>query len=433
VRGRWGGASALRLSAGTAALAFACPGLAQDDRRNVLAADALDLPADRASDLAAIAQPATTLDEVQPTLTSDDTPAKDPFDLDIVVSQFTDIPVAGDADSTLRYGGRVDGFFSYNATSNFKINLRPEYVWGESSNGAVGLIPTNSALFRSEGNGDFDLSASLQYTWDSGATLEVGKMNLFDTSLTIPILESNGHFGFQNLGIVLPPTGIAPNTITGAMLTVPTEKMLYRAWVFDPDSQFGRTGFETAFESGIAVLVAAARRINLGGQPGVVNLAFAGSSRTDLTSIIPSVLTPPPDGDFGDESGEFAVQLSAYQYLATYPEAPGKGWGILARFQASAGDPTFLDYSGYLGVAGNPRFRPQDRFGLAYFHYSLTNELVDDIAFRLDIEDEDGIEAFYTWQFDEGLGLTANLQVVDSAIRVRDRGVVLGGRLTAAF
>jgi len=81
----------------------------------------------------------------------------------------------------------------------------------------------------------------------------------------------------------------------------------------------------------------------------------------------------------------------------------------------------------------NPRFRPQDRFGLAYFQYSLTDELVDDIAFRLGIEDEQGVEAFYTYQFADSLGITANVQVVDSAVAFRDTGVTVGARLTAQF
>ena len=363
-------------------------------------------------------------------------PAPKPIDARFVVSQFVDAPVSGDAPSTARYSGRADGYITVNASRNFSIKLRPEFTWGETSNGEVGLIPGNTALFRPEGAGDFDLSASLQYRWDSGATLEVGKMNLLDTSGALPIVASDGHYGFQNLGIALPPTAIVPNTMTGAMLTIPTEKMIYRAWVFDPDSQYERTGFETAFESGVAFLVAAARRTRIGGMPGVFNFAVVGSTRdTFAVDILPRALTPPPPpiGTFGNESGEIALQLSAYQFIKLYPEARGKGWGILARFQASNGDPTFLDYSGYFGISGNPRFRPQDRFGLAYFHYSLTNELVDDIAFRLPIEDEQGVEAFYTYEFAKGFGLTVNAQVVDSAVAFRDTGLTIGARLTAGF
>ena len=361
-------------------------------------------------------------------------PPPPPLDLRVVASQFVDIPVVGDARSLLRYSGRVDGYFTFNATNNFSIKLRPEYSWGKSSNGEVGLIPGNTALFRPEGKGDFDLSASVQYRWDSGATLEVGKMNVLDTSGALPIVGSDGHFGFQNLGIALPPTAVVPNTLTGAMLQVPSGKMIYRAWVFDPDSQYQRSGFETAFESGVGFMVAAARRTSIGGKPGVVNLAIVGSTRDQFAvDILPRALTPPPGGTFGNESGELAMQLSYYQFIKLYPEARGKGWGILARFQASMGDPTFLDYSGYFGVSGNPRHRPQDRFGLAYFQYSLTDELVDDIAFRLGIEDETGVEGFYTYQINKTLGLTASVQVVDSAVAFRDTGVTAGLRVTAGF
>ena len=368
-------------------------------------------------------------------------PAPKDVDLKIVVSNFVDVPVSGDADSLARYSGRADGYLEvrgsyYGGPSNLKIKLRPEYSWGQDSNGEIGLIPGNTALFRPETKGDFDLSASIEYQWASGATLEVGKMNVLDISGALPIVASDGHYGFQNLGIALPPTAIVPNTLTGAMLTVPKGKMIYRAWVFDPDSQYQRTGFETAFDSGVAFMVAAARRTTINRLPGIVNLAIVGSTRDQFAvDILPRALTPPPQpfAEFGNESGEIAMQLSFYQFLKMHPQARGKGWGILARFQASNGDPTFLDYSGYIGVSGNPAFRPQDRFGLAYFHYSLTNELVRDIAFRLPIEDENGVEAFYTYQFAEGFGLTANLQIVDSAVAFRETGVTVGARLTAGF
>ncbi|MBV7258753.1 carbohydrate porin [Erythrobacter sp. WH158] len=368
-------------------------------------------------------------------------PPPKPVDLRIVASQFVDVPVAGDARNLARYAGRIDGYLEvrgsyYGGSDNLKIKIRPEYTWGETSNGEIGLIPGNTALFRPEGAGDFDLSASIEYKWKDGTTLEAGKINVLDISGKLPIVASDGHFGFQNLGLALPPTAVVPNTLTGVALQVPKGKMIYRLWVFDPDSQYQRTGFETKFESGVGFLASAAVRTTINKLPGVVNFAVVGSTRDSFAvDILPRALTPPPQpfGTFGNESGELAIQLSAYQFLKMYPEARGKGWGVLARFQASTGDPTFLDYSGYFGISGNPRFRPQDRFGLAYFQYSLTDELVDDIAFRLGIEDEKGVEAFYTYEFAKGFGLTANVQVVDSAIAFRDTGVTVGARLTTQF
>src|SRR3546814_9038677 len=51
--------------------------------------------------------------------------------------------------------------------------------------------------------------------------------------------------------MALPPSAIIPESITGALLSVPTKGALYRLWVFDPDIQSERTGFETAFRSGV--------------------------------------------------------------------------------------------------------------------------------------------------------------------------------------
>lgn len=366
-------------------------------------------------------------------------PSIDPVKL--VVSQFVDAPVAGSAPGTVRYSGRADAYITlqgsrWGADDSWSVIVRPEITWGETSNGEIGLIPGNTALFRPEGADDYDLSLSVKKTWQSGASLEVGKINILDISGALPIVGSDGHFGFQNLGIALPPTAVVPNTITGAQLQIPEGKMIYRFWVFDPDSQYNRTGFETAFESGVAFLASAARRTNIGGKPGLFNFALVGSSRSGPAfDILPRALTPPPQpiATFGNEDGELALQLSGFQYLKLNPRARGKGLGIFARFQASTGDPTFLDYSGFIGISGNPAKRPQDRFGLAAFFYSLTDELVDDIAFRLPIQDEQGVEAFYTYGFAKGWEMTANVQVVDSAVAFRDTGVTMGARLTTTF
>ena len=140
-----------------------------------------------------------------------------------------------------------------------------------------------------------------------------------------------------------------------------------------------------------------------------------------------------PGSRFGNSRGEFAVVLAGYQYLSVYPEAPGKGWGIFGQVYVSQGDPTFLDRSAMLGVSGNPRFRPQDRFGAAWFRYSLTDRLVTVLAPRVALQDEEGVELFYTLGLSKQLQLTADVQLIDSAVTRRDTGVIAGLRLTASF
>lgn len=356
-----------------------------------------------------------------------------------VVSHFVDSPISGDADKTLRYSGRFDGYLdisgsAFGGDDSITLTVRPEYTWGKDSNGEIGLIPSNTALFRGEGRGDFDLSVSVSKRWDSGAKLTVGKVNVLDQGGKLPVVGSDGHYGFQNLSMALPPSAIIPNTITGALLEVPTEKVLYRLWVFDPDSQYQRSGFETAFESGVGFLGSVTFPVKIGGKPGYYALKLSGSTRNDINAdSLPAALVPAPGADFGKSRGEFAAVLAGYQYVDVYPEAPGKGWGIFGQVYISNGDPTFLDRSAMLGISGNPRFRPQDRFGVAWFRYSLTNQLVRVLDQRLALQDEEGVEYFYTFGLRKGLELTANVQVIDSAIAARDAGVVAGLRLTASF
>ena len=91
----------------------------------------------------------------------------------VVASQFVGMPVAGDTADTLRYSGRVDGYFdirgdAFGIDESVTLTIRPEYTWGKDSNGLIGLIPNNTALFRGEGKDDFDLSLSVTKRWNSG-------------------------------------------------------------------------------------------------------------------------------------------------------------------------------------------------------------------------------------------------------------------------
>jgi porin len=366
-------------------------------------------------------------------------PAK-PLAARVVWSQFTDLPVAGDAEPTLRYGGKVDAYFdvagsAFGADDSWKLHLHPEFRYGESANGLVGLLPSNTELFYPDSEGEaFDLSVNLTKTWSSGTRLTVGKVNVLDLAAKLPVVGGGGHEGFQNLGLALPPSAIVPGSLTGAMLAVPTRKALFRLWVFDPETQSQRSGLEDPFSEGVGFLGSVTFPVKVGGRRGYYALKLAGSTRDSVAAdALPPALVPPPGSRFGNRKGEVSAVLAAYQYIAEYPEQPGAGIGVFAQVYLSNGDPTFLDRSGFIGISGNPRARPQDRFGLTYFHYSLADGLVDTLASRVALEDEEGIEAFYTLQVADPLRVTADVQVVDPAIAARDLGVIGSLRFTATF
>lgn len=366
-------------------------------------------------------------------------PARDPAAVKVVASQFADLPFAGDASDTLRYGGKIDAYLdiagsAFGLDDSLTLHIHPEFKYGESSNGEIGLIPANTQLFY-PGDGDvFDLSVNVTKRWQSGASLTVGKLNILDLAARIPIQGGGGHEGFMNLALALPPSAIVPGSVTGAMLNVPTDGVILRAIVFDPELQSRRSGLKDPFAKGIGVLASATLPLRIGGKRGYYALKLAGSTRSEIAAdALPAVLVPAPGSDFGKRRGEMSAILAFDQYLTEYAEHPGAGIGIFGQVYVSRGDPTFLDASGFIGISGNPRLRPQDRFGLSYFRYSLADGLVDALTNRVALEDEEGIEVFYTLGLTEQLRLTADVQVIDSAISVRDVGVTAALRLTATL
>ena len=357
----------------------------------------------------------------------------------VVWSQFADVPVSGDAASTLRYGGKIDAYIdikgsAVGADDSLSLHIHPEFKYGESSNGTIGLIPANTQLFY-PGDGDvFDLSINLTKKWKSGSSLTIGKINILDLAAMIPIQGGGGHDGFQNLSLALPPSAIVPGSVTGALVNIPTKDVLWRVIVFDPELQSRRSGLENPFSVGVGVLASATFPVKIGGQQGYYAIKIAGSSRGVIAhEALPLALVPAPGSGFGDRRGEISAIFAFNQFLSQDLSNPGKGIGIFGQVYFSNGDPTFLDASGFIGIAGNPRARPQDRFGISYFHYSLTDGLVDVLRHRVALEDEEGVEAFYTVQLADRFRLTTNVQIVDSAVAKRKTGVTAGLRLTTTF
>jgi porin len=77
--------------------------------------------------------------------------------------------------------------------------------------------------------------------------------------------------------------------------------------------------------------------------------------------------------------------------------------------------------------------RRQDRFGIAYFRYSLSSDLFDGLRPIISLENEQGIEAYYSYAVWPWLRITADLQVIDPAFSDNDRSVFLGLRAQINF
>ena len=369
-----------------------------------------------------------------------DPPPPELVEFKLVVAQFLDSPFTGDAEKDLDYGGKIDAYIDVKGgavglDNSVNLNLHPEFRFGESSNGEIGLLASNTTLFYPDSQGEqFDLSVNVTKTWRNGTSLTVGKVNIVDLIAQFPITGGGGSEGFMNLAFALPPSSVVPGSVVGAMLNVPTSKALFRFWVFDPNLASRRSGIPTLFEDGVGALASVTVPTQIAGKVGYYALKLVASTRRGIsTRSLPQSLIPRPGLGFGEKRGEFAAILAGSQYISGGPRDPAGAIGVFAQAFMSAGDPTFLDYTAQAGISGNPPGRPQDRFGLGWFRYSITDELVDALARRVPLEDEEGVEAFYTIGLTKNVRLTADLQYVDSAVIPRD-GALLGQlRLVTAF
>ena len=359
-------------------------------------------------------------------------------------TQFVGAAVAGTGDGALRYGGRFDGYAVIDGKKSglwdgLSIRLQGEFVYGKSVNriGQRLLLPVNVALyFPSNDKQDFDLSYSIVQTFGRNR-LQIGKINLLDQSAAVPIVGGGGKEGFQHVALAAPPALLVSPKIYGAILTIPTRRVNFNIGVWTPEDYTNRIGPEGVFSSGLNAMVVATVPVRPGGLRGFQNFTvYVTSKKRQRPSDSPDINPPPEIADLPPaEPGGLHIRYGFQQFLWQDPQNTARGWGVFGHLGISNGMPEILDWSMTLGLGGSPPIasRPLDRFGLGYFRVSLTNRLVEGLAPLVALEDEQGVEAFYTAEVTHGIRLTATGQVVDSLLKNGKTAVFLGMRARASF
>lgn len=120
------------------------------------------------------------------------------------------------------------------------------------------------------------------------------------------------------------------------------------------------------------------------------------------------------------------------QYLFTETDDPGQGVGVFGRF-GYGGEPNIFEQFYSLGVSGKGSIpdRDRDTWGVGYYHVNIN----DDTLPGLDIQSEQGVEAYYNIEITPWFHITPDLQViVDAGGSSRhDVAVVYGLRMQMSF
>lgn len=334
--------------------------------------------------------------------------------------------VHGDGSHAWEYGGKLEAlarldFSKIGLWDGFSMTALATYNYGHNVNNYGGtLIPVKGAAFfpGDTGSDRFDFQA-LYFSQDFGdlVTVNVGKMSLVEFARGAPLRGGGGVDTFWNPSLATPITGgLSPATIFGAMASIKTDPVSFAAFVYDARDATNRDVFDDAFEEGVAFMGAATYRTEIRGLAGYYGLKGIYSTKegVDLRDI-QEVLLPPEAQTINTKDGGWFVGASFQQYLYQNPDNPAKGWGVFGEFGFMDGNPTILDWMAYIGIGGSSLIpeREDDRFGIAYFRYGTSDDLKEGLGPLFNLDDEQGVEAFYNFAVTPWFRLTADIQFID--------------------
>ncbi len=350
------------------------------------------------------------------------------------------------------YQGSTDGDIDYEHSGKFEVTtkvslhdlgwwhganfiLKGEANYGESINGRGGvLMPVNLAILYpgEEGSDRYDITSwYFQKRLGKSSAVMFGKMNMLDFT----IRRGSGGAGidyFWNIGLVAPPSGLVPAQIFGAMVVGRTESFKYTVGVYDANGVDNKSGLEDPFEDGANIMVNVDFPVTIGGRPGFqgFKLAYSSKDEPDLSDI-----SLPLGSGSGSTKNRWYAAYVFKNFIHQNPDMKDGGWGVFGQVGFSE-NPNGLDFSWVIGVGGNSltKARPEDRWGIGYYRFSVTDEIVDGLdLLGVPLRDETGIEVFYNAQVTPWLNITADVQFIDPVLGNQENVTLFGLRASTNF
>lgn len=346
------------------------------------------------------------------------------IDLAVNYTGFYQGLVTGDGDKDWEFGGKTDVNANFSGEklglwSGFYVNAHVEFVNGNNvlTQGDGSILPVNTALaFPTLGGTDADLSLVVTQVLSESATLSLGKFNMLDAAAKTPLVGGGGLTTFMNTGVAAPISGVTPPYILGGILTYKKEPANFTLMVYDPRNAQDERVLRRPFEDGVTTSVSVTVPLEIAGKSGYHSIRGVYST-VDGTNFsdIPDLILPPESRDIGTIDGYWFASYAFQQFIVQDAEDLTRGWGLFGQIAVSDGNPNPFGWSGYIGLGGSGLFesRPDDRFGLAYFYYGFSNDLLDGLEeLGFDYSDESGIEAYYNYAFTPWFNLTGDAQII---------------------
>ena len=371
--------------------------------------------------------------------------------------------VSGGRDINTAYGGTLD----YNATFDLMrmgvlpgaiIKLRGESRYGESINTDAGpLLPVNADFLfpltsELEDEVPFALT-TLTYTqfFSESFAVYFGKTDTFDGDPN-EFASGRGLTQFQNLNLIFnaaPLLTVPYDTLAAGILFKPHPFITFVSSLMTTSDTSTTSGFDKVGD-GWTWASELQFQYALGHLPGGINVGGSYAWDNSFSSVGRRFVFQPGEGvtPVPDEDTSWSAYSSLWQYLfAEKPAQPAaaaplntangvpdvKGLGLFLRLGIADQDtnPIELAFSGGIGARGLIPGRDHDLIGLGYFVNQLQTRR---LTAAVGIEDSNqGFEAFYNLAIAASVGLTFDVQYVESPTERLDDAVILGARLLIRF
>lgn len=377
---------------------------------------------------------------------------------DVWVTQFFQGIAAGDRSGVSRYGGKLDALLKVDGEKlglwkGLRLFAQYEHYIGDNINNKdYALVPVNAAqAFVANDNYRSALSLVATQSFNEQFSLSVGKFNTMTLASQTPLIGGGGLDTFMNRAFALPSTGIgvaspgtvsdrlivSPPYILGAIATLKTELATFTLAFADPRNAANPRVLERPFERGVGAVGGVTIPTRIAGLNGFHTLrgGYSNARGFDLDDI-GEVRARLARFVGITKKGFWLASYAVQQYLVQSGENPAVGWGVFGLATLSDGNPNPIRWSVLAGLAGNNliRGREDDRWGVGFFHYGLTQPFLSGLAdSRIYRRSEGGIEAFYNWALTPWLRLSGDLQIVEPWNVNRPRATYMALRLQTRF
>jgi porin len=377
---------------------------------------------------------------------------------DVSVTQIYQGQIAGDGPRLWAYGGKMDAFLKVESEKlglwqGARFNAQYEhYIDRNINNRDFALLPVNAAQ-AFVARESYHSALSIVFTQEVGErfSFSAGKVNTMTLASLTPLIGGGGVDTFMNRAFAAPAVGIGvttPSRLVDRLIVSPTYTLGATAsykldWikvtlgVADPRNAQDPRVLERPFEKGVVVGGIATVPTEVEGLKGFHTLrSYYSNARSFDLDDINGARQRLSLGQPVTKKGYWFVSYSAQQFLYQSPENPNVGWGLFTLATLSDGNPNPVRWTALGGLAGNPPIagRELDRWGVGYFHYGLTEPLLEGLAqLRVYRRSEGGVEAFYNYAITPWLRLSADLQIVDPWNATKTRATYSALRLQTKF